>query len=68
MAHNRAKHSLEVEGRANRLTDLTQCSQLPNRLRELARPRLQFLEQAHVLNGDDRLISKSFDKRQSVCL
>ena len=63
MAHNGAEHSLEIEGRADRLTDLTQRSQLPNRLRQLARPRLQFLEQPHVLDGDHRLVGEGFEQR-----
>src|SRR5262245_2060260 len=60
MAHNGAEDSLEVEGRANRLTDLAQRSQFADRLRQLARPRLQFLEQAYVLNGDHCLVSEGF--------
>ena len=63
MAHNSAEHSLEVEGRADRLTDLTQSSQFPNRLRQLARSRLQFLEQPHVLNGDHSLVGEGFEER-----
>ena len=62
MAHDGAEHSLEVESRADRLTDLAQRSQFPNRLRQLARPRLQFLEQPYVLDGDHRLISEGFEE------
>ena len=58
MANDGAKHSLEIKSRADRLTNLTQRSQLTNRLRQLARPRLQFLEQPDVLDGNDRLIGK----------
>src|SRR5262245_11643217 len=56
MAHNGAEDRLEVEGRADRLADLTQRSQLPNRLRQLSRTGLQLLKQTDVLDGDDRLV------------
>src|SRR5215475_13739638 len=62
MAHNGTEHSLEVEGGTHRLTDLTQRSQLTNRLRQLAGTRLQFLEQPDVLNGDHCLVGKSLEK------
>src|SRR5215510_553063 len=62
MAHNGAKHSLEVEGRTDRLTDLSQRSQLANGLRQLTRTRVQFLEQPDVFNGNNGLISESFKK------
>src|SRR5215472_16138420 len=63
MAHNRAKHSLEVKGGAHRLTDLPQGSQLADRLSQLARPRLKFFEQTNVLNCDHGLVSKSLEQR-----
>src|SRR5215470_9522371 len=62
MAHNGAEHSLEIEGRADRLTHFTQRPQLAHRLRQLARAGLQFLKQPHVLDGDDRLASESFEQ------
>src|SRR5262249_39672561 len=63
MAHNRAEHSLEVESRTDRLTDLTQCPQLVDGLRKVTGSCFEFLEQANVLNGDYRLIGKGFQKR-----
>ena len=62
MAHDGAEHSLEIESRADRLADLSQRFQFPNRLRQLARSRLQFLEQPHVLDGDDRLVGEGFEE------
>src|SRR5215471_13390273 len=62
MAHNSAEHSLKVESRADGLTNLTQRSQLANRLRQFSRPRLQFLEQPDIFNGDHRLVGESFKK------
>src|SRR5262249_20444621 len=62
MTNNAVEHRLEIESRADRLTDLTQSSQLPNRLRQLARSRLQFLEQPYVLNGDHCLVGEGFEE------
>src|SRR5215813_972503 len=60
MTHNGAEDRLEVKGRADRLTNLTQRSQLTDRLRELPRAGLQFLKQPNILDSDDSLIGKSF--------
>src|SRR5262249_15722845 len=62
MAHNGAEYSLEVEGRADRLANFAQRSQLPDRLRQLARPRFQFLEQTYILDGDHSLIGEGFEE------
>src|SRR5215831_5682801 len=62
MAHNGTEDCLEVESRADRLTHLTQSSQLPNRLRQLARSRLQFLKQSYILDGDHCLVSKGLQQ------
>src|SRR5215510_1041541 len=59
MPHNGAKHSLEVEGRADCLANFSQCSQLADRPRQLARSRLEFLEQSNILDSDHRLVCKS---------
>ena len=53
----------KIESGADRLTHFAQRFELPDRLRQLARPRLQFLEQPDVLNGDHRLISEGFKQR-----
>src|SRR5262245_33323514 len=62
MAHNGAKHSLEIESRTDCLSNLTQCSQFPNRLREFLSSPLQFSEQAHVFNCDYRLSGERFEQ------
>src|SRR5262245_10821724 len=62
MAHDGAEHCLEIECRADRLADLAQRFQFPNRPSQLAGPRLQFLEQPHVLDSDHRLISEGFQE------
>ena len=56
-----AKHSLEIESRADRLADLAQRFSSPTDSRELARSFLQFFKQADVLDGDDRLIGEGFE-------
>src|SRR5262249_31673666 len=58
MAHNGTEHGLEVEGRADRLTDLTQRSKLAHRLCELPCPCLQFLEQPNVFDRDYSLVGE----------
>ena len=63
MAHNSAEHRLEVKRGADRLTDFAQRFQLTNRVRQLARPRLQFFEQTDVFDGDDRLIGEGLEQR-----
>ena len=62
MPNDGAKHSLEIESRADGLANLAQRFQFPNRPRQLAGPRLQFLEQPHVLDGDHRLVGKGFEE------
>src|SRR5215831_14858961 len=62
MAHNGAEHGLKIESRADRLTDLTQRSQFPNRLSQLARTRFQFLEEPHVLDSDHCLVGEGFQE------
>ena len=58
MANDGAKHSLEIQSRADRLADFAQCSQLAYRACQFVGPRLQFLKQADVLNRDDRLVGE----------
>jgi hypothetical protein len=58
MAHNGAEHSLEVEGRADRLTDLAQRSKLADRLREIARPIFEFFKEPDVLYSNHGLIGE----------
>src|SRR5215469_16691419 len=61
-ADDRLEHGLQVEGRADRLADLAQRPELADRARELARASLQLLEEAHVLDGDRRLVGERRDK------
>src|SRR5262245_45274820 len=60
MRSDSGQYRFQLQSRANGLTDLTQRSQLTNRLCQLARPRLEFLKQPNVLNGDHRLIGERF--------
>ena len=63
VSNDRAQHSLEIKSRADRLADFSQRFQFSDRSRQFARPRFQFLEQPDVLDGDDRLVGKGFEKR-----
>ena len=60
---DRVEHRVEVERRADRAADLAQRRELLHRARQLARPRLQLLEQPHVLDGDDRLVGEGLEQR-----
>ena len=55
---DRRQHRLEVERRAHRAADLAERLQLLHRPAQRARPLLQLLEQADVLDGDDRLVGE----------
>ncbi len=59
---DRAEHGLEIERRAHRLSDFAECLSSPTDLRELGGSRFQFLEQAHVLDGDHRLVGKGLEQ------
>jgi hypothetical protein len=50
------KDRLEVDARIDCLSDLAERAQLADRLAELARARLYFVEQPRVLDRDHRLI------------
>src|SRR6266700_45366 len=56
------EHGLDIQGRAHRLADLTQCGELVHRAGQLARARLQLLEQARVLDGNDGLVGKGLQQ------
>ena len=62
MAHDCAEHRLEIESRTDGLADFSQRFQFPDRSRKLARPRLQFLEQPHILDRDHRLVGEAFEE------
>ena len=57
------EHAVEVQRRRDRPADLAQRLQLAHRARELGGTRLQLLEQAHVLDGDDGLVGEGLKKR-----
>src|SRR5258705_9964600 len=52
------QHGFEVERGADGLADLAQRLQLLHRAGELSGPRLQLLEEAHVLDRDHRLVGE----------
>ena len=59
---DRIEHQLDIERRAEGVTDLTQRRQLLDRLGQFGGPLLQLLEQAHVLDGDDGLVGERLEK------
>jgi hypothetical protein len=60
----RFQHGLEIERRAaDDLQDLARRGLLFQRLGQLAIAGLEFLEQPHVLDGDDRLIGEGLQER-----
>src|SRR5262245_2587146 len=56
------QYGFEVQSRADGLTNLAERSQFSDRSRQFACPRLEFLEQAHVLDRDNRLVGEGFEK------
>ena len=59
--HDRAQHGPEIECGADRLTDLAERGQLPDRPRQLSGAGLQLLEQPDILDGDDRLVGEGLE-------
>ncbi len=55
---NGGEDRLQIEGRIDGLADLPESFQLLHRPGQLTGPRLQFLEQPDVLDGDDGLIGE----------
>ncbi len=62
VADDGAKDRREVKSRTNSLAHLSQGFQLFDGSGQLARSRLDLLEQANVLDRDDRLIGEGFEK------
>ena len=56
------QHGFEIESRADRLTDFAQRFQFAYRACQFAGSLLQFFEQPHVLDGDDRLIGEGLEQ------
>ena len=61
--HDGGEHRLQVERRGDRLPDLAERGELPDRALELGRARLQLGEQPRVLDGDDRLVGEGLEQR-----
>src|SRR5262245_51065666 len=55
---DRAQHSLKIQRRTDRLSDLAEGAKLANRPRQLLGPGLELTEQPRVLDGDDPLIGE----------
>src|SRR5712692_6932145 len=61
--NQRLQDRVKIEGRAaNHLEDFARRRLLVQRLREVAVSPLEFREQTHVLDGDDRLISEGLQQ------
>ena len=56
-----AEHRSEIERRADRLADLPERFQFPNRPSQLAGTCFQFLEETYILNRNHCLIGKCFE-------
>ena len=56
--HDGSQHGGQIEGRTDRAADLAERGELLDGSRQLAGARLEGLEQADVLDRDDRLIRK----------
>jgi hypothetical protein len=62
LRHDRREHDFEIEGGADCAADLAQRLQLVDGPRQFARPRLQLLEQADVLDCDHRLVGEGLEE------
>ena len=62
VANDSAEHGLKIESRADGLANLAQRFEFPDRARQFAGPRFQFLEQSHVLDRDHGLIGEGFEE------
>ena len=56
------QNRFEIQRRADRLPDLAQGGELLHRARQRVRARVQLLEEAHVLDGDDRLVGERHEQ------
>ena len=56
------EHGVEVECRAERPADIAERRELRHRARQLGRPGFELVEQAHVLDGDDRLVGEGLEQ------
>ncbi len=57
------QHGFKIEAGAHRLADFAQRFHFLDRLHQLARAFLQFLEQSDVLDGDDGLVGEGLEER-----
>jgi hypothetical protein len=59
---NAGEHGLHVEARADGASHLAERLQLVHEAGQLVRPLLEFREQAHILDGDHRLVGKGLEQ------
>ena len=60
MGNDSREYRFQVESGADYLADFAERFELAYRACQFVGPLIQFFEQAHVLNGDHRLVSESF--------
>ena len=56
------QHGFQIESRAHRLADFAERFQFADRTCQFVGSLIQFFEQPHVLDGDDGLGGKGFEK------
>ena len=61
--YDRAQNGSQIQRRADRLPNLTERLEFAHGPRQLGGPRLQLLEQPHVLDGDHCLIGEGPEQR-----
>ena len=62
MGNDSRQHGFEVERRAYGLTDFAEGFELAHRARQFVGSLIQFFEQAHVLDRDNRLVGKGLQE------
>ena len=60
--HDRREHAVDVERGGDGPADLAEGLQLPHRAGEVGGTGLQLGEQAHVLDGDHRLVGEGLEQ------
>src|SRR5207245_10697273 len=56
------EHCLQIQCRTDRLANLAERPELADRASQLARARLELLEEADVLDGNDRLVGEGLQE------
>ena len=62
MGNDARQHGFEIERRADRLTDFAERFQFADGACQFVGSLIQFFEQPHVLDGDDRLVGEGLEK------